>query len=88
MINPLIMYDLLSSDVYVYCQRHLPFSAICVGKCMGKQKWPVSVINDSDYKASTSSLNVVICYFIKARSHQRPDQPPLSLAPEKWTDRQ
>ena len=25
---------------------------------------------------------------IKARSHQRPDQPPLSPALEKWTDRQ
>ena len=25
---------------------------------------------------------------LKARSHQRPDQPPLSLALEKWTDRQ
>ena len=24
----------------------------------------------------------------KARSHQRPDQPPLSPALEKWTDRQ
>ena len=25
---------------------------------------------------------------VKARSHQRPDQPPLSPALEKWTDRQ
>ena len=25
---------------------------------------------------------------LKARSHQRPDQPPLSPALEKWTDRQ
>ena len=26
--------------------------------------------------------------YVKARSHQRPDQPPLSPALEKWTDRQ
>ena len=25
---------------------------------------------------------------VKARSHQRPNQPPLSTALEKWTDRQ
>ena len=29
-----------------------------------------------------------MCISIKARSHQRPDQPPLSPALEKWTDRQ
>ena len=52
------------------------------------------ILNKSAYEYLNSYLRYnryfwnILNIDLKARSHQTPDQPPLSPALEKWTDRQ